>query len=93
MDWFTGVVVYILVWWVMIFCLLPVRLKSDKELPENSDPQDGWAGAPQSPMIKEKMIATTILSFVVWGVIYLLISAEILSFHDIAKTMIEEDYK
>ena len=75
------------------FCLLPIRIKSDKDLPANLNPEDGWAGAPQAPMIKEKMIATTIISFVVWGVIYLLIDADILSFHDIAKMMIEEDYK
>lgn len=92
MDWFSAVVVYILIWWTLIFCILPVRLKSDKAIDQKQKTEDGLPAAPQFPMIKKKMIATTILSFVIWGGIYLLISLDIISFRDIAKTMILEDY-
>lgn len=93
MDWFSGVVVYVLIWWVTIFCILPIRLKSDKEIREGQPVEDGLVAAPQFPMIKKKLIATSVLALLIWVVVYLLIDADIISFRDIAGDMIQEDYQ
>ena len=93
MDVFSVIVVYVMVWWVLFLCILPVRLKSDKGDAPDRAPDEGITAAPQNPMMKQKFIATALLSIVVTAVIYLLITADIISFRDIATAMIQEDYQ
>jgi predicted secreted protein len=78
----TGVMVYVLAWWMMFFCVLPLNIESIIK------PKDGtMAGAPVNPDLKRKAVLATILSAFVWLVIYLLIKANLISFHDIAARM------
>lgn len=61
----TFVFVYILVWWIVIFCVLPWgNAPIDKE-------NIGFASsAPKNPRMGLKLLLTTIISFVVTGIIY-----------------------
>lgn len=93
MDWFSGVIVYLLIWWVMIFCILPLRLNNDKEIDDAQKVSEGIAAAPNVPMVKKKMLIVTMISAFIWVVIYLLISADIISFREIAGSMIEKDFQ
>jgi len=93
MDAFSIIVVYVLVWWVMFFCILPVRMQSDRDNQSVRAPDEGITAAPSDPLIKKKFIATALVSFVITGGIYLLITADIISFRDIATAMIQEDYQ
>jgi len=76
MTWFTGIVVYVLIWWVVLFAVLPVGT----QVAEAADPQSGWRGAPQAPRLWRKVIATTMVAAVVWFAAYLLISSDWISF-------------
>lgn len=69
MNLFTGVVVYLLVWWTMLFCVLPIGVRPDSE----GDPAaGGWRGAPVAANLGWKVLGTTVLSAVVWlGIWYL----------------------
>ncbi|MGB4058321.1 MAG: DUF1467 family protein [Alphaproteobacteria bacterium] len=84
MDFFTGLMVYFVVWWTVIFCVLPWGVKRDEA---------GGTGAPIHPQIRKKFLITTGVSFLVWGAIYVLIEANIIDFRGISMGMIAEDFK
>ncbi|WP_426039158.1 DUF1467 family protein [Brevundimonas sp. DC300-4] len=55
--------IYIVVWWVVLFTVLPLGTSSETHEP----PTDGsqW-GAPKTPNLKRKFITTTWVSFLLW---------------------------
>jgi len=75
MTWFTGTVVYILVWWVVLFAVLPLWVT-----PAEPDDPGYAAGAPQRPRLLLKAAVTTGVAGVVWLVIYLVVRSPYLSF-------------
>ncbi len=86
MNIFTGVVVYLLVFWTVLFTVLPWG-NHPKETPET-----GMAGsAPANPRIKKKFLITFVISIVVWGIIALLIHYEVIDFYEISRQMMAED--
>ncbi len=76
MNWFTGLVLYVLIWWTVLFAVLPVGTRAVQE----ADPSSGWRGAPDRPLVVRKVIATTLVAAVVWFGAYLLITSDWLSF-------------
>jgi predicted secreted protein len=76
MGWFTGSVLYVLIWWTVLFAVLPFGTRPVSE----ADPQTGWRGVPERPHMMGKVIATTLVAGVVWAGAYALISSDWLSF-------------
>ena len=71
----TGVTVYLMVWWMVLFMVLPWRVTTPTE------PQPGSApSAPDKPYIWLKMAITTVISAVIWLIIYVLVESEWISF-------------
>ena len=65
MGWISGIFVYFLIWWVVIFAVLPWGVR----VPDNPEP--GHApSAPVNPHMGLKVIATTIVSAVVWVIVW-----------------------
>ena len=82
MTLFSGILVYLLIWWVVIFCVLPLNIQTVNK------PKDGsMPGAPVNAGIKRKLILTTVIACAVWVVIYLIIRFSGISFHDMAQGM------
>jgi len=65
MDLLTSIFTYFLVWWIMLFTVLPLRMEHYKETPKG-----GFAGAPKKANMKYKLKLNTLLSFVVFLIIY-----------------------
>lgn len=78
----TAAMVFILVWWMVFFCMLPLNIQSILKPSDGSMP-----GAPVNPDMKRKAILATIISMIIWLVIYLLIRSNIISFREIADHM------
>ena len=79
MDVFTGVIVYLLIWWTALFCVLPIGTRPVA----HADPETGgWRGAPAAPRLGQKVIGTTVLSAVLWVGVYALIQSDLVSFRD-----------
>ena len=77
MKWFTGFVVYALIWWTVLFAVLPFGTRPV----EGADAATGgWRGAPENPRILRKALVTTALATVLWCVAYLLITSPWISF-------------
>jgi predicted secreted protein len=76
MNWFTGVVLYVLIWWTALFAVLPFGTRPI------ADPDDttGWRGAPERPHMLRKVVATTLLAGVIWTGCYLVITSGWISF-------------
>jgi predicted secreted protein len=77
MTWFTGIVVFLLVWWTVLFCVLPIGTRPD---PDGDPAAGGWRGTPVAAKLGWKMIATTVLAAVIWAGIWLLVDSDWLSF-------------
>ena len=76
MNWSTGLVLYVLIWWTVLFAVLPIGTKPVAEADEKS----GWRGAPERPRLGMKAILTTLIAGIVWLGCYLLIRSDWLSF-------------
>ena len=66
-----SIVVYVIIWWIVFFSVLPVGIQSNKEVfkdnIEGSDP-----GAPKNPRIGKKFLITTLITSIIFAVIYYL---------------------
>lgn len=65
MSWVSGPFVFVMIWWVVIFAVLPFGVRRDEDPDAGNDP-----GAPRNPMLWRKMGVATLLSGVIWGIVY-----------------------
>jgi predicted secreted protein len=63
MQWIGSIFVYIVIWWVVLFAVLPWGIQREANPQLGHDP-----GAPVMPHLKRKIIATTLITFVLWGI-------------------------
>ena len=75
MNWFTGIMVYVMIWWVVLFTVLPWGIK----VPENPEPGHATS-APDKPRLIRKFTITTVIATLLWGVAYTLIESGLISF-------------
>ena len=76
MNWVSGLVLYVLLWWLAFFVVLPIGTRPVAD----ADPASGWRGAPERPRLLAKAFGATALAAVIWGLIYLLVISDWLSF-------------
>lgn len=71
MNWFTGLVLYVLIWWVTLFAVLPFGTRPSAQ----PDAQSGWRGAPEQPRVLRKVLVTSVVAAIVWVAVYYLVIA------------------
>ncbi len=76
MGWFTACVLFVLIWWTVLFAVLPLGTKPVAE----PDSATGWRGVPERPRLGRKLVITTAVSLLIWGVIVVVIESGWLSF-------------
>lgn len=75
MNWFTGILLYVIIWWVLLFMVLPWGARPPEK------PEEGHAeSAPEKPMLWRKAAVTTVLAAIVWIGVYYLIQNEVIQF-------------
>ena len=67
MSLFSAFVVYLLIWWVTLFAVLPVGVKGQAE--EGNIVRGTETGAPVDSQMKRKVILTTCVSTFIWVVV------------------------
>lgn len=75
MSWTSGIVVFVITWWTVLFAVLPFGNAPPKDLPPGH-----FGGAPDKPRMWRKALVTTAITSVIWLCIHITISLEILSF-------------
>jgi len=64
-----SIVIFVIIWWIVFFSLLPIDVNRNKKTQiEGEDP-----GSPENPKIIKKFIYTTIISTIVFLIIYYLV--------------------
>lgn len=67
MTWTTALAIYFLVWWLVLFAVLPfgIRSQHEEETSPGTDP-----GAPVLPRMLSKLLWTTLVSAAIFAVMY-----------------------
>ena len=81
MSWTTAAAVYFILWWIVLFAVLPwgVRSQADSgDVVPGSDP-----GAPAIPHLKAKLVWTTLVSAVVFAAIATIYSYRLVTLDDL----------
>lgn len=87
MSWVSGVVVFLLIWWTALFCVLPWGNR-----PEEKPDVANAKSAPANPRILKKFGITTLLTCALWLIVYGLIQSDVISFHDMAQKLAKEEH-
>jgi len=75
MSWATGLMVYLVIWWTILFAVLPLGVKRVENPGRGQDP-----GAPQKPQLLRKAIITSLVAAILWLGFYFLHQADVFSF-------------
>ena len=76
-----SIIVYVMIWWIIFFSVLPVGIQSNKEVFKEKiggmDP-----GAPKNPNMGKKFLITTLITTIIFSVIYYLVSIDLLNLRE-----------
>ena len=77
----SAIVLYAVIWFMTFFIVLPIRLKTQGDVGQIVPGTQ--AGAPHEHHLKAKAIITTIIAFVLWGIIAAIILTETITVRDL----------
>ncbi|HEY2186473.1 MAG TPA: DUF1467 family protein [Xanthobacteraceae bacterium] len=78
----TAIAIYFIIWWTVLFAVLPWGVRSQEEsgtVARGTDP-----GAPSIPNLKRKLLWNTIVSAIVFMVWYLIYTYRLIAIEDVA---------
>jgi len=78
----SAIAIYFITWWVCLFIVLPFGVKNAHEAGEAVE-QGNEHGAPVKPMLWRKILATTVLSAIVFAFIWGQVTYRWIGFDDI----------
>ena len=72
-------IIYIIIWWIIFFALLPIDVNRVKTIKvEGEDP-----GSPENPKMLKKFIYCTVITTILFTIIYILMKFEYLNLRNI----------
>ena len=72
-------IIYIIIWWIVFFAILPIDVNRDKTVRiEGEDP-----GSPENPKMFKKFLYCTGITSVIFMIIYILMKYEYLNLRNI----------
>jgi len=72
-------IIYIIIWWVVFFAILPIDVNRQKTIEiEGEDP-----GSPENPKMLKKFMYCTVITTIIFIIIYLLMKFEYLNLRNI----------
>ena len=72
-------ILYIIIWWIVFFALLPMDVNREKAV--KIDGED--AGSPENPKMLKKFIYCTGITSIIFMIIYLLVKYEYLNLRNL----------
>ena len=72
---FTGFMVYVIVWWMVLFTVLPFGNRAAEKVQTGN-----VESAPERPRLWLKAGVTTVIATLIWALIYWIIEADLITF-------------
>ena len=74
-----SLIIFIIIWWIVFFALLPIDVNREKKQNiKGIDP-----GAPENPKIVKKFVYSTLITSIIFIIIFLLVKYEYLNIRDL----------
>ena len=67
MNWFSAFVLFAVIWFLTLFVVLPLRLKTQGDM--GSVVPGTQAGAPADAQIKTRFLVTTVAATIIWAIV------------------------
>ena len=63
-----SIILFLLIWWLLLFIVLPLNISdtAEKIVEGGND-----TGAPSNPQIFKKFLITTMISIIIWSIMYI----------------------
>ena len=82
MTLFFAVSMYLVIWWIVLFVMLPISVRTSEEAGEKPSPGNAES-APHLPHLLQKMVATTVVSSLVFAALYAIIALHVITLDQI----------
>lgn len=82
MNLLTGLAIYFILWWLVLFTVLPWGAHSHHETGEASEPGNA-PSAPLKPRLAFKFVITTVVSAIVFAAVWALLKYELVTLDSI----------
>jgi predicted secreted protein len=76
-----AVATYFIIWWIVLFAMLPIGVRTQDEEGEVSP--GTTESAPRYPNLLPKMVATTLISTIVFAGVYAIVVHQLIALDDI----------
>ena len=80
MNIVSAIVVYVVLWWLVLFLVLPWGVRRSEAPEQGNDP-----GAPEKPMLWRKAAITTVIATVLFVITYAIVASDLISLRAIFK--------
>jgi predicted secreted protein len=77
-----GVAIYFIIWWTVLFAMLPIGVRTSEEAGEKTTPGNAES-APHMPNLLPKMVATTVVSSIIFVALYAIIVHHVITLDQI----------
>ena len=74
-----SLIIYVLIWWIVFFALLPIDVNREKK----QNIKGINAGAPENPKIIKKFVYSTLITSIIFIIIFLLVKYEYLNIRNL----------
>jgi predicted secreted protein len=76
-----AIAIYVVIWWVVLFAMLPIGVRTQAE---EGDVSPGTPeSAPHQPKLLPKMLATTVVASIVFAAVYVIIVHRVITLDQI----------
>ena len=74
--------IYFIIWWIVLFAMLPIGVRTSEEAGEKASPGTAES-ATHMPNLLPKMVATTVVSTIIFAALYAIIVHHVITLDDI----------
>lgn len=75
MSIFGGIVVFVIIWWLVLFTVLPWKANPSKDPGKGHSPS-----APARPMLLRKALITTAISLILFAIVFVVVDFDLINF-------------
>ena len=83
MSWTTGAAIYFIIWWVVLFAVLPFGVRSHAEAGTEAEAGHD-PGAPVRPALGPKLIWTTVVATALFAICWVVYVYRLVTLEDLA---------